>query len=194
MSKQKTEKQVKKGSFDVLLFITVIVLTIFGLVMIFSASIPSARVYQNDSLSFVKSQIPAIGVGLVMMLVCASIDYKIYKKLAVWIFVLNVVLLLAVALFGVTLNGAKRWISLPIPGLSSFQPSEVTKVSVVLMLASVLSNIDPEKQTMMKIYAPIAVLIGIPILFLLFQPHFSVVIIIGATVGAMLVCYGLKLK
>ena len=77
MSKQKTEKQGKKGSFDVLLFITVIILTIFGLVMIFSASIPSARMYQNDSLSFVKSQIPASGVGFVMMLICASIDYRI---------------------------------------------------------------------------------------------------------------------
>ncbi len=194
MSKTQSEKNTKKNSFDIWLFITVIILTTFGLVMIFSASIPSARAYQQDSLSFVKSQIPAIGVGLVMMLVCASIDYKVYKKYAIWIFVLNVILLLAVALFGSTINGAKRWISLPIPGFRSFQPSEVTKVSVVLLLASVLSNIEPHKQTLAKIYVPVAVFVGIPALFLIFQPHFSVIIIIGLTVGAMLVCYGLKLK
>ena len=194
MTKHQNDKTAKKSSFDVLLFITVIILTVFGLVMIFSASIPSARAYQKDSLSFVKSQIPAIAVGLVMMLVCASIDYKVYKKFAVWIFALNIVLLLSVALFGSTINGAKRWISLPIPGFSSFQPSEVTKVSVVLLMASVLSNIDPKKQTLAKIYIPVAVFVGIPALFLILQPHFSVIIIIGMTVGAMLLCYGLKLK
>lgn len=181
----------KKSSFDGILFAAVIVLSLFGLIMIFSASSPSAFSLYGDSFYFVKKQLIWTVLGFGVLFFCASFDYRKYKKMGGLIFAANIVLLILVLLIGVETKGAKRWLNL---GIGTIQPSEFTKVSVVILLAMYFEKLGKTKQTFKNVYLPLGVLVGVPCLLLILQPHFSVIIIIGATVFGMLVTYGLQLK
>ena len=183
--------KVKKTSFDGVLFATVILLSLFGLVMIFSASAPSAFTLYGDSFYFVKKQLIWTVLGFGVLLFCASFDYRKYKKMGMLIYIANIVLLLLVLIIGVETKGARRWIDL---GIGTIQPSELTKVSIVLLLSTYFTSLEKGEQTFLNVYLPLAVIVGIPCGLLLLQPHFSVIIIIGATVFGMLVCFGLKFK
>ncbi|MBE7014404.1 MAG: putative lipid II flippase FtsW [Ruminococcaceae bacterium] len=181
----------KKTSFDGVLFATVIVLSLFGLIMIFSASSPSAFSLYGDSFYFVKKQLIWTVLGFGVLFFCASFDYRKYKKFGVAIFALNIILLLLVLVIGVETKGAKRWLNL---GIGTVQPSEFTKVSIVILMAMYFEVMGKTKQTMKNVYLPLAVLVGIPCILLILQPHFSVIIIIGATVFGMLCVYGIQFK
>lgn len=181
----------KKSSFDGILFATVIVLSLFGLIMIFSASAPSAFSLYGDSFYFVKKQLLWTILGFGVLFFCSSFDYRKYKKLSVAIYILNIILLIAVLVIGVETKGAKRWINL---GIGTVQPSEFTKVSIVILLANYFEVLGKTKQTIKNVYIPLIVLVLIPCCLLILQPHLSVIIIIAATVFGMLLCYGIKFK
>lgn len=121
-----------KGSYDTFFLILVIILTLFGLVMDFSASYAYAYSKFGDSFHFIKNQAAFALIGIVGMIVIMRIDYKIVRKLTVPIFLVSVALLIGVLMYGFAAGVAQRWINL---GIVSFQPSEVAKMSLVLMLA-----------------------------------------------------------
>lgn len=181
----------KKNTFDFLLFSTVIVLSFFGIIMIFSASSPSAFTLHGDSFYFVKKQIIWTVLGFGALFFCSAFDYRNYKKLAPLIYIVNVVLLLLVLVAGVESKGAKRWLNL---GFSTFQPSEFTKIAIVITLSVYFTVMKNTKLTFKNVYIPIGVLVGIPCALLILQPHFSVIIIICMTVLGMLIAYGLNFK
>lgn len=81
-------------------------------------------------------QLRNMGIGLVVMIVVASIDYRSFEGLSIGLFVLVVLLLIATSVFGTTVNGSKRW--LPIPGLFNLQTSDLAKIGVILIVARVL--------------------------------------------------------
>ncbi|MBE7028673.1 MAG: putative lipid II flippase FtsW [Ruminococcaceae bacterium] len=184
-------EKIKKSSFDGVLFATVVILSLFGLIMIFSASAPSAFVLHGDSFYFVKKQLIWTVLGFGALLFCASFDYKKYKKFGMLMYVLNIILLILVLIIGVETKGAKRWINL---GIGTFQPSEFTKVSIVILLAMYFTSMEKSKQSFSNIYVPLLVIVGIPCALLLLQPHFSVIIIICGTVFTMLLSFGIKFK
>lgn len=103
------------------LVITVVVLTIFGIIVIGSAK----QSVQNK-------QIMGLCLGLAIMIVTSLIDYNYILKFAWLIYGLNIVLLLFVRIFGTKSHGAKRWVS--IAGIQ-FQPSEFTKIFLILFFA-----------------------------------------------------------
>ena len=117
-------KNNKQKPFDIILFWDVILMTVFGLIMIFSASSPSAFTQHGNSYYFVGKQLVWAIVGIVLMFICANIDFRIYKKWAVVIYLVNFILLIAVLAVGKNYNGAKRWLNL---GFSTVQPTEFTK-------------------------------------------------------------------
>ncbi len=180
-----------KSSFDMILFADIIILSLFGLIMIFSASAPSAFNLYGDSFFFVKKQLIWTVLGFFALFFCATFDYKNYKKLSTPIFFLNIILLLAVLVIGTEVKGAKRWINL---GFATFQPSEFTKIAIVITLAVYFTTMKNTKQTFKNVYVPLAVLVGLPCILLILQPHFSVIVIIGLTVFLMLVAFGLKFR
>src|SRR5438876_3659950 len=96
-----------------------------GITMIYSATqATTPRLYM--------SQVYALGIGLVAMLVAISIDYRTLADKSHWIYGLTVVLLIYVMLFGAVRGGARRWIPL---GVFNLQPSEFAKLAVALVLA-----------------------------------------------------------
>ena len=129
----------KKQKFDIMLFIAVIVLILFGLIMIYSSSSVWAEYKFNDSFKYVKQQSLFIVIGIILMITISKIDYSWYYKktniiLAVCLFLLVLVLIPGI---GTVRNGSQSWF-----GIGSFgiQPSEFSKLGLIIFTAKYLSN------------------------------------------------------
>ncbi len=177
---------------DHVFLMTLLALTAYGLVMVFSASAPSAFYIHNDSMYFFKNQTLWAIVGFAVMFAVSAIDYRIIKKYVFPIYGLAMVMLLAVLVVGKRINGAKRWLDL---GFSTIQPSEFAKIAVVMACAWVLSkikNINVKESLPHLIFC--CIFVGIAGVLLLLQPHFSAVLIIVLAIGVMMVASGIPLR
>lgn len=177
---------------DHIFLLTLLALTAYGLVMVFSASAPSAFYIKEDSMYFFKNQALWSVVGFGVMFLFSAIDYKFLKKLILPIYVFGLILLLGVAVFGKTFNGAKRWLDF---GFSTIQPSEFVKITIVMACALLLAEVKTisVKKTLVHLVG-CGLIILLPAIFLLFQPHFSAIIIICLTVGVMMLAAGIPFR
>ncbi len=142
MAEQTREKEIKKyRAYDYSLLFLTIFLVCFGLVMIYSTSAYHATKYYNDATLFLRKQGIFALLGIPAMIVVSKIDYHIYiRKFPVirirpiyLLYLLCMALQILVIVIGDEIKGAKRW--LEVPGLGSFQPSELTKICVILLTA-----------------------------------------------------------
>lgn len=129
--------QSKKRKYDYSLLLVVFVLVGIGLVILYSTSAYNGEVKFHDSFHYLKRQMFATILGLILMLVVANIDYHIWQQVAVLGYVVALVLSTAVLFIGDEYNGSKRWLSL---GPFSFQPSEYAKVALILFLAYIVTK------------------------------------------------------
>ncbi|MDR0220095.1 MAG: putative lipid II flippase FtsW [Lachnospiraceae bacterium] len=131
MAKQKSEK-----FFDYTLLFIVIFLLAFGLVMIYSVSSYEGSIRQGDAAYYLKSQLIATILGLVLMVVVANIPYGFWQRFAVLAFIVShVMVLLVLTPLGIERNDTRRWIN--VFG-TSLQPAEVAKLGMILFLASLI--------------------------------------------------------
>lgn len=132
-------KNREKSSFqaDMTLLTLVVLLTVLGLVILFSASEYNGRVRFHDSAYYFRKQLFASSLGLGVMYFVSNISYRFFVRLAPAAYFLSMLLSTAVLLFGQEINGSKRWLNL---GPLSFQPSEFAKVAVVLFLTWQIDN------------------------------------------------------
>ena len=175
----------KSGQMDTTFLVLVLVLVIFGLVMLFSASYAFAYYNYGNSFHFILRQgIFAVG-GVTMMLAISKIDYHIYEKFSYILIGLSVVLLIVV-LFMEPLNNARRWINL---GFTTFQPSEVAKFAVIVLFAHLINVNYKRLQTfrygVLPFMAVLAVICGLMVL----EPHLSGTILI-VTIGFTMMFIG----
>lgn len=117
--------------YDYNLLASVILLTCFGLVMLYSTSAYSAQITFGNDMYYFTKQAFISGACLVMMLTLSQIDYHFYAKFAGIAYVVSNILLFLTKFIGTELNGAKRWIYI---GPISFQPAEMAKLSLILFL------------------------------------------------------------
>lgn len=118
--------------FDYNLLAAVILLTCFGLVMLYSTSAYEASVNYNGNDGFYFKKQTFISVfSFVGLLIFSQKDYHLYAKLSPLLYGVSVLLLIATKFIGTTVNGARRWIYI---GPLSFQPAEMAKVAVILFL------------------------------------------------------------
>lgn len=124
---------------DKILFWLTVALTVGGVVAVADASAPQALSVFNDAYYFAKQQAMWAVIGIVGMMVAATIPYKFWQKTAYITFGVSVALLIVVLLphVGSRLLGARRWISL---GFLSFQPSEIVKLTIAIFMARILSE------------------------------------------------------
>ena len=116
---------------DFMMLTLVLILAVFGLIVLLSASEYNGRVRFHDSAYYFKKQLFATALGLGVMYVISSVDYHFFVRLAPTAYLLSLLLSTAVLLFGQEINGSRRWLNL---GPLSFQPSEFAKVAVILFL------------------------------------------------------------
>ena len=192
MQKAKVNKA-KKSQVDFVLIIIIIILLSFGIVMVLSASAPSALAETGDSYTYVTKQaIFAVG-GLAIMWFVSKIDYRIYKKFYWLIYWCSVGVLLLVLIPGIGINagGARRWINV---GFSQFQPSEITKIGMIIFYAGYLSDHKEDLRSFKKGFIYPLLWLMPPVLIALFiQNHLSVGIVMSAITFVMMLMAGCRL-
>lgn len=173
--------------YNFLLVLVIIVLASFGALMIYSASL-------ENPLSNCIKQIFGIVVGVMVMIGVSLIDYNFILKFYWLIYIVNMGLLLSVAILGANYQGAVRWLEINLGPLSvSLQPSEFTKIFLILFMAKFLS-IHRDKISSFR-FLGILTLVVIPPVYMLYnQPDLSTTILIGIVLVTMVYCAGLKYK
>ena len=170
------------------IFIIVFMLTCFGLIMIWSASMYNAKL-EGDEFLYVMSQLKYAVIGFTLMWCVSLIDYRFVKKYATLIMGVIVVMLLIVAAAGVTVNGAGRWLSL---GNYVVQPSEFAKIAVIIFLAAFIERrYDLIKE--FKSFFMLLVFCGVIGALIAFQPALSTAVVVVALSIAMYFLAGGKL-
>lgn len=183
----------KKKQFDFVLFIAVLLLIIFGLIMIYSASSIWAEYKFHDSFKYVKQQALFIGIGIFLLVTISKIDYKLYYKktnpiLLVCLFLLVLVLIPGI---GSVRNGSQSWF-----GIGSFgiQPSEFAKLGLIIFTAKYLSNNNKFLKDIKKGVIPILLVLFLIFGLIMLQPDFGTGMIIVVSILAMLFIAGVNMK
>lgn len=178
---------------DFVLLVIIILLLSSGIVMVLSASAPSALSETGSSYTYVTKQAIFAVIGLGVMYFFSKFDYRIFKKfywLIYWASV-GVLLLVLIPGLGVSANGATRWITL---GFTQFQPSELTKVGMIVFYAGYLSDHKKELRDFKKGFMkPLAFLLPPVAIAYLIQNHLSVCLVMGAITVVMMIMAGCKM-
>lgn len=188
---QKSKKKAV-GQMDFPLFMVMLLICAFGLVMVFSASYYYAQSQFGDGYYYLKNQVMYLVVGLAVLLIVSRIDYHRWEKLKLAAMLLTLALMAAVLLFGVSRNGAKRWLAI---GESfSFQPSEFAKFVMVLYMASFMSKKQAAMQDLVRGILPMFFVLCSLCLFIILQRNLSMLIIVGIAWMIMLFMGGAQSK
>lgn len=190
---KKTVPNFINNQFDFILFVIIIILLSLGIVMVLSASAPSAIAESGNSYSYVIQQLKATILGIILMLIISKIDYRIYKKFYKAIYWISVLILLLVLIpgLGLSSNGATRWIDLK---FIQFQPSELTKIGLIVFYAGYLADHKSELKSFWKGFVKPLIYILPPIAILYFvQNHLSASVVIGAVTCVMMIMAGCRL-
>ncbi len=139
--------------------------------------------------SYVPKQALGIIMGLGIIVVVSLIDYQVFTRNAEILYILNVIMLIGVKLFGKDVNGAKRWFSLG--PLGTFQPSELSKVIMIIVVAAFLAKHQDDLNEP-KVLGKLAVICGIPLLLILKQPSLSSTLDICFIILGMIFMAGLS--
>lgn len=182
--------------FDQALLSVVSVLLVWGLVMVYSASIalPDSPKFSNYSHAhFVLRHGFAMTVGLVTAVLAFQVPIRTWEKFAPLIFLLTLVLLAVVLLpfVGKGVNGARRWIPL---GMMNFQPSELAKLAVVLYAANFMVRKIEVKESFTRAVAPMLVAVGLTGIFLLAQPDMGAFMVIAVIAMGILFLGGVNMR
>ncbi len=183
----------KRTQVDFVLIVIIIILLSFGIVMVLSASAPSALAETGDSYTYVTKQAIFAILGLVAMWFFSKLDYRFYKKIywPVYWFSVGVLLLVLIPGLGYSAGGATRWIDL---GFTQFQPSEITKIGLIIFYAGYLSDHKDELRSFKKGFCkPIAFLLPPVAIALFVQNHLSVGIVMAAITFVMMIMAGCRL-
>lgn len=166
-----------------LLFLTIF-LSCFGLIMIYSTSSYTAQVKFSDAAYFLKKQLVAVIAGVIAMVAVSKIDYHVLIKkipgipckLVTLGYFLAIVLQVYVLLFGMEINGAKRWINLG--PLGTFQPSEVSKIVAIVFVAYIV-HLLPRSLNRMGGFVRVMVFM-VPIIGLIAKENLSTALVVSA--------------
>jgi len=183
-------KGLLKG-YDYTLIITPIILASFGVVMIYSASMVSTAVDGLDSTYYLVRQLQWFILGLIGFVLACLFPYKKYQKMTLYIVIASFSLLIAVLIFGDTVNRATRSVSLF--GFN-IQPSEFIKLLLIIYLSSVYSKKQKYIGNFVYGVLPPLIITACMILLIVLQPDIGTATIIMLIVGTIIVSSGIRMK
>jgi cell division protein FtsW len=162
-----------------------------GLIMVFSTSYYIGLTDFDDTYYFFRKQLIFAVIGLLLFFFISNVPYAFYRKHVGMILLVCIGLLFSVLFLAETVNGAKRWIDI---GITSFQPSEFVKLGMIIYTASIMVKKQPVMSQFKRAIVPPLTIIGFICFLLVFEPHYSAIIIIFSTCFAIIFCAGAKLK
>ena len=166
---------------DPVLLLLLGLLSVFGIMLLYSAS--------GSDTELMMRQITRLAMALLFLVLVANIPPRILKKTAIWLYLAGVLLLLAVMFYGEVGKGAQRWLDL---GIIRFQPSEILKLAVPMMVASYLA--DRVLPVGWKALIISVVLVMIPVLLIARQPDLGTAILVGSAGFFVLFLAGVRWK
>ncbi|MDE7139010.1 MAG: putative lipid II flippase FtsW [Ruminococcus sp.] len=195
----------RQGDISLSFFAYVMILLVVGLVMMSSASYAWAySEHDGDGLFYAKNQAKNAVVGVIAMFFFMKMDYHNFKKvklpvlkklnIAGLLYIIGAVFLVLVLLIGNDEGGsmgAKRWLDI---GPINFQPSEVAKLAIIIFFAYSMERDDKKMNTFKTGIIKYALLMGVYVALLFFEPHLSGIILIGSISIAMILCGGANRK
>ena len=189
--KEKESQELARGPVDLPFLVLVILLTCIGLVMLLSASFPSAYYEtggKNPMRYFTRQGIFAI-MGIAAMLLVSKINYQRLRGAAKPLMFVTVILLVLVIIpgVGITRNNATRWLG--IGEVLTFQPSEIAKLAVIIYFSDSISKKKDKMRTTRYGIVPYLVILGVLSVLMLLEPHLSGTVLIVGT-GAVLMLVG----
>lgn len=188
-----TEKrQFNLADYDAVLLLMVVALTSFGIVMVYSASSVMAAKNFHDGAYFLKRQGIFALVGFTAAICAMRIDYQLWRKMAVPLLFVSLILLIAVLIpgIGAKVKGASRWIRLP--GFN-LQPSEFTKIALILYLAYSIDKKQDRIRSLSAGFLPYITVLMILLALLLKQPDMGAALTLAAVTILMLFAAGTRL-
>ncbi|MEA3394900.1 MAG: putative lipid II flippase FtsW [Pseudomonadota bacterium] len=187
---------VRMLGFDQALIWVTVALLIWGLVMVYSASIampdnPKFARYAHTH--FLTRHMLSLVVAFVAALIAFQVPVETWEKLAPWLFVASLVLLIAVLIPGIGkgVNGARRWIAL---GIMNFQPSELAKFAVLLYAADYMVRKMDVKERFFRAVLPMGVAVAVVGLLLLAEPDMGAFMVIAVIAMGILFLGGVNAR
>ena len=184
------------AGFDQALVWVTVALLMFGLVMVYSASVampdnPKFARYAHTH--FVMRHALSLVVAFIVALIAFQVPVATWEKLAPWLFVASLVLLMLVLVpfIGKGVNGARRWITL---GFMNFQPSELAKFAVLLYAADYMVRKMDVKERFFRAVLPMALAIAVVGLLLLAEPDMGAFMVISVIAMGILFLGGVNAR
>ena len=184
------------ATFDQALVWVTVALLAWGLVMVYSASIAmpdNPKFARYASTHFLTRHILSIAIAFVAALLAFQTPLATWEKLAPWLFVVSLILLIVVLIphVGKGVNGARRWIPL---GLMSFQPSELAKFAVLLYAADYMVRKMEVKEKFFRAVMPMGVAVAVVGLLLLAEPDMGAFMVIAVIAMGILFLGGVNAR
>ncbi len=182
------KRQSKRRHIDFVLLAVVTTLLGFGVISVYSASYADAqRMLNNDAYFFHRQALWAL-LGVVAMIAVTLIDYNVWRRWSIPIMAMAILGLLAVLVFSEERFGARRNFG------GSIQPSELTKLAVIMYIATWLASREKTLRDARLGLIPFSVLLGIITVLIVAEPDFSTAILVVMTAMAMFFIAGADLK
>lgn len=174
------------------LFLLLIIVTI-GLIMLFSASYVFADTYYGNSYYFITKQAGFAVFGIVLMLIVSKIDYHFIRKFAIPFYIVMVIFLGVMLILPPMVPGTsvKRWFSV---GPINFQPSELAKFAVILLLSHLISANQKMMKTFRFGFLFLGLTVGLVCVLVVLEPHLSATVLIFLIGAVMMIVGGLQLR
>ena len=171
-------------------------LLMWGLIMVYSASIAmpdNPRFANYTQTHFLVRHVASIGIAFVAALLAFQVPINTWEKMAPWIFVVSLILLIAVLIpfIGKGVNGARRWISL---GVMNFQPSELAKLGVLLYASNYMVRKMEVKEKFFTSVAPMGIAVAVVGLLLLAEPDMGAFMVIAVIAMGILFLGGVNAR
>ncbi len=183
----------KKNKVDYILLFATLMLAIFGIIMIYSASFVWAEYKFHDQFKFVKAQSIFFIIGLVLIFFFSKLDINFLKKKANLILFCCFILLLLVLIpgIGTIRNGSRSWFGI---GGLGIQPSEFSKIGLIIYVSKYLSNNNKLMENIKKGVFPILLIIGIFFALIMLEPDFGTAMVITLTLIVIIFTSGVKIS
>ena len=182
-----------KKNIEYTLLISVILISIFGIIMIYSSSSIWASYKFNDPFKYVKHQLLFFAIGIILMFFINKVSINFYYKNSSKIFFVCVILLVLVLIPGIgsVRNGSRSWFSI---GPFGIQPSEFTKISIIILTSKYLTNSNKFIKNLRKGVIPILSVLFLTFGLIMLEPDFGTGMIIVVSVLALLFIAGVNIK
>ncbi|HPB31052.1 MAG TPA: putative lipid II flippase FtsW [Candidatus Sumerlaeota bacterium] len=189
------------------IFIVTLALVSIGTVMVYSSSAATAAYHDRlmiyrkapellektnhyHDADYLKKQLIWVVLGVMAMLICYNVDYARLGKYSPYILGAAVLLLIAVLIFGVRINGAKRWLRV---GMFTIQPSEFAKLALVIFMSRFLAEHKNKVKSFVKGFLPVLSILGATLVLVILEPDLGSTAVIGAIIFIIWFVAGLRI-